>query len=127
MKSKKSTPFVEHVVDLLGPLGAMSARAMFGGWGIYCEGTMFALVADDVLYLRTDDGNRPDFEALGLAPFKPWPDRPMTMPYFPVPETLLDDPDALRAWAGKAREASLRVAAARSRPAERRRQRDPSG
>jgi len=47
------------------PLGT---KRMFGGVGI-CAGELFcALVADDVLYLKADDGNRPDFEAQGLAP-----------------------------------------------------------
>jgi DNA transformation protein len=37
--------------QLLGAAGRSVARRMFGGFGLYCDGVMFALIADDVLYL----------------------------------------------------------------------------
>jgi DNA transformation protein len=43
--------FVEFLIDQLQPLGGVSARAMFGGWGVYLDGRMFALVAEDTLYV----------------------------------------------------------------------------
>ena len=51
--------FVDFLLEGLQPLGAVSARRMFGGYGIYCEGVMFGLVADDALYLKVDATNRP--------------------------------------------------------------------
>jgi len=48
---------------------SLATKRVFGGVGI-CAGELFcALVADDVLYPKADDGNRPDFEAHALAPF----------------------------------------------------------
>ncbi|HSM23090.1 MAG TPA: TfoX/Sxy family protein, partial [Rubrivivax sp.] len=80
-----SKEFVVHILDRLQPLGAVTARAMFGGHGIYCDGVMFALIAEDVLYFKVDDQNRPRFEALGAGPFRPYADRPVTMSYYEVP------------------------------------------
>ena len=59
--------FVSYVVESLQPLGPVGARRMFGGHGIYLDGVMFALIADDQLYLKVDGGNRAAYEAAGLA------------------------------------------------------------
>ena len=64
--SVKVSEFVTHVVDMLEPLGPVSARRMFGGYGIYLDGMMFALVADDILYLKVDGESRSEFTAVGL-------------------------------------------------------------
>jgi hypothetical protein len=58
--------FVEHVLELLAPLGNVSARRMFGGYGIYRDGLMLGLVASDVLYLKADTENRGEYH--GMAP-----------------------------------------------------------
>ncbi len=50
----KRSGFVEYLVhDLLADMRGVSARAMFGGWGIYKEGIMFGLVDEDELFLRS--------------------------------------------------------------------------
>src|ERR687898_1887503 len=65
----RDSEFLSYVVESLQPLGPVSARRMFGGFGIYLHGTMFALIAYDTLYLKVDDGNRSAYEAAGLEPF----------------------------------------------------------
>ena len=75
---------------------------MFGGVGIYSGDLFFALLANDTLYLKVDDSNRPDFEARGMGPFLPFGDERDKMQYYEVPADLLEDPDALRPWAEKA-------------------------
>ncbi len=76
---------VRFLCESLTPLGDITARRMFGGYAVYCDGVVFALVAHDILYFKADDGNRPDYEALGLRPFKPFDDKPTVLPYFPPP------------------------------------------
>lgn len=56
-----SDEFIEYVIDQLAAWGEVSARRMFGGAGLYCDGMMFGLIADDVAYLKADDSNREDF------------------------------------------------------------------
>jgi DNA transformation protein and related proteins len=81
---------------------AIRARSMFGGVGIYSGDLFFALIADDVLYFKTDASTRPEFEARGMEPFRPFGDDGGTMQYYQVPEDLIEDPEALRPWAEKA-------------------------
>jgi len=65
------------------------------------------LIADDILYFKVDDSNRPAFEARGLGPFRPYGPAGESMQYYEIPEDLLEDPEALRPWA----EAAIAVAA----------------
>lgn len=95
--------FQSFVVEQLGKvLTDVRARRMFGGVGIYAGSLFFALVDDDVLYFKVDASNRPDFEARGMGPFKPYGEGGETMQYYQVPEDVLEDPEELRAWAEKA-------------------------
>ena len=113
---RKAGDFVEHVLDLLGPLGQVSARAMFGGYGLYRDGTIFGIVADETLYLKVDDRNRANFVAEDMGPFRPWDDKPMVLrSYYEVPAALLEDGDSLSRWAHEAFCAALRAAATKTR------------
>ena len=78
------------------------ARPMFGGVGLYSGELFFALIADDTVYFKADESTRPDFEARGMGPYRPFGDAGGTMQYYQVPEDLLEDPEALRPWAEKA-------------------------
>ncbi len=75
---------------------------MFGGLCFFAEGRAFALVAEEVLYFKTDDSNREDFLAAGKGPFLPFgnPDKPMQ--YYELPEEVLEDTDRLAQWMTKA-------------------------
>jgi DNA transformation protein len=91
------------VLDQLSrAIPGIRSRPMFGGVGIYSGQLFFALIADDTLYFKVDESTRPDFEARGMGPFRPFGDEGGTMKYYQVPEDLLEDPDALRPWAEKA-------------------------
>lgn len=108
----KSRATVDHVLELLAPLGEVRARAMFGGWGLSLDGLTFALVADDVLYLKVDAATLPAYAGLGLGRFVPFPDQPdKAMNYCPPPDTAFDDPEELLAWARPALEVARRAAA----------------
>lgn len=106
--------FVRHLLDMLEPLGPVGARRMFGGYGIYLDRLMFALVADDALYLKVDDESRGEFEAAGLEPFRYVKQgKSFTMSYHAAPEDALEDPELMRDWARKAIDAAMRAARGR--------------
>ena len=91
--------FQDHLEELFAPVGA-TLRKMFGGVGVFKQGLMFALVADDVLYMKADEQTAPKFGAEG---FGQWVyrgrDRLVPMPYWQVPDRLFDEPDEFREWA----------------------------
>jgi DNA transformation protein len=98
-----SQSFRTFVLEQLGRrVQSIRGRNMFGGVGIYAGAHFFALIADDSLYLKVDDTNRPDFEARGMDPFRPYGQSGEVMQYYRVPEDLLEDPETLAQWAEKA-------------------------
>jgi DNA transformation protein and related proteins len=98
-----SPTFRTFIVDQLGrAVPRVRARSMFGGVGIYAGDRFFALIADDTLYFKTDESNRPDFERRGMGPFRPYGEAGEVMQYYQVPAELLEDVDALRPWAEQA-------------------------
>jgi len=101
-----SDEFTDYVIDQLSAWGEVSARKMFGGAGLYCDGTMFGLIADDVAYLKVDDSNRAEFAAAGSSAFQPFPDKNVTMSYYEIPADVLEDRNELAGWA----ERSLAIA-----------------
>ena len=57
---KKQSPhneFLEYIREMLEPFGISKIRAMFGGFGIYKNGIMFALIEDHELYFKALDRN----------------------------------------------------------------------
>ena len=110
MPSPKERPqIIDHLCDVLAPLGPVEARSMFGGWGLYLDGVMFALIAGKEAYFRADDDTRHEYESLGLSRFKPRAEKPMTMPYYPIPPDLFDDPDSMVEWGERALAAARRA------------------
>lgn len=94
-----SDDYLEYILDQFSAWGDVTSRKMFGGAGLYREGKMFGLVADNVLYLKVDDTNRDRFVAAGSAPFKPYPDKPAMKSYYEIPPEILEDSDKLIEWA----------------------------
>lgn len=103
--------FRSFVLDQLEEFGDVTARAMFGGVGLYRHGRFFGIIARDTLYLKVDDANRPDYQRAEMKPFKPYRDRPGTMQYYAVPIEVLESPLDLSQWARKALAAAERAAA----------------
>jgi DNA transformation protein len=91
------------VEDLFRPLGIIVVRRMFGGGGIYCDGLMFGLIADDIIYLKADGRSRAAFAAEGARPFVYQGKRKaVTMSYWRLPDRLLDDPEEALEWGREA-------------------------
>lgn len=91
--------FHDYVVhDLMGDVGGVSSRAMFGGWAIYQHGVVFGIILAGELYFKVDDENRSEFERMGSRPFLyVRPDgKSVVMPYWLVPEDAMDDREGLR-------------------------------
>ncbi len=101
--ARRPPEFIQHLLDLLRPLGEVRAKSMFGGWGFYLDGKMFALAAFDTFFIKADDRNRADFLARGLTPFRyeTNPGQFNEMSYYNPPPEALENPAELCAWARK--------------------------
>jgi DNA transformation protein and related proteins len=115
-----SAALVDHCLELLAPLGAVRARRMFGGHGLYIDELFVALIAFERLYLKADAVSEPAFRAAGCGPFVyDGKGRPMTMSYWTVPAEAMESPALMQPWARQAIDAALRARAAKASAAPR--------
>ena len=117
-----SDSFAEFLREQLAPVGRVTMRRMFGKTGVFCDGLMFGMVTDNMLYLRVDDHNRAAFKEAESFPPLSYEKQGGTidLSFWRVPEHLLDEPDELVNWVRAALAAAHRVAAKRERKAPRR-------
>ena len=90
---KVSNKYLQFVMQKLDSLGYVTSRAMFGGYGIFHEGVMFALISDDTLYFKVNESNRAMYEQAGSKPFL------HGISYWEVPAELLEEDSKLHEWA----------------------------
>ncbi len=81
---------VDYLVEQMGAAGAVSARKMFGEYGIYHDGRMVALVCGDTLFVKPTEAGRRHLDPVTDAP--PYPG---AKPHLVVPEEAWDDADRL--------------------------------
>ena len=79
---------VQYIVDQCVGAGTITARKMFGDYGLYCNGVIFALVSDNRFYIKPTDAARPLLRSEVLEP--PYEG---AKPYFYIEE--IDDRDYL--------------------------------
>lgn len=113
-----ATSFHDFVEELFAGMGPLKIKRMFGGAGVWSGEQIFALLADEVIYLKTDAVLRAALEAEGGEVFQ-WTN-PKTgvineMQYVSLPSEALDDPDLATSWARQALDVGLKASAAKSR------------
>ncbi len=106
-----SEDFSAHVQELLGALGPIRIKRMFGGAGVYAHELMFGLIAGETLYLKADDLNEAEFRAAGSAPFTfaMKDGRTAEIRYMSLPEDAAEDAEAAERWARLGLDAALRA------------------
>lgn len=92
--------FVEYLKKAFAEFGPIQTRKMFGRYGIFYEGLMIGLAANDMLYLKADAKSVNVFAHRKLPPltYKTRTKR-VAMPYYLVPEDALEDPSEFMRWA----------------------------
>ena len=90
---KVSPEYLNFVMEKLSPIGDIKSRAMFGSYGIFHQGLMFALISEDTLYFKVNEPNRDMYERAQSQPF------PHGISYWEVPTDVLEDNTKLHEWA----------------------------
>ena len=104
-----SASAVRHVIDLMGRFGAVHARPMFGGHGMFRSGIMFAILIKGDLYLKVDDASRIHFAQRNLRAFTyQSKGRPVQLSYHEAPADAMEDEAVMAEWCERAWQAALR-------------------
>ena len=88
-----SPEYLNFVMEKMSPVGDIKSRAMFGGYGIFHEGLMFALISEDILYFKVNESNRDMYQKAHSKPF------PHGISYWEVPTDVLEENARLHEWA----------------------------
>lgn len=82
----------ELLLDRINSIKGITSKKMFGGHGIFHDSQMFGIVdSKGQCYLKAGDSTRPNFEEMDAK-------KHGRMPYFTIPEEVMDDSDILQKW-----------------------------
>jgi DNA transformation protein len=106
---------VSWCCELLAPLGAVRAKRMFGGHGLYVDEVFIAIIVGDDLFLKTDEASRAAFVAAGSHPFEfmTADGKKQAMSYWSAPAEAMDSPVQMLPWAREALASALRARASK--------------
>jgi DNA transformation protein len=105
-----------HLTDVFRLFGPIEVRRMFGGYGVYREGIMFALLSGDALYLKADAENAPLFRKRDLPQFEYYrKGKVAKLSYYAAPEIVMEDCTEAARWGRSSFDAALRGLAAKRR------------
>ncbi len=102
--------FAEYIQDLLSEFGVIKIRRMFGGYGVYKNDLIIAIIAEDEIYFKAAKEDGTYYESFGGTRFvyhSPKRTKPIHMPYWKAPLEVLEDKAILSKWVDKAYDASL--------------------
>ncbi len=103
-----SSTFANYVLEQLTESGSIESRKMFGGLGIYVDDVFCAIVSStNRFYLRVGRNDLKDFTEAGMTQFSGRGDA--GMPYYEVPEHVVEDSSILSEWSLKARDEAIRA------------------
>jgi DNA transformation protein len=104
-------PALDHALELMQGLGGVSAKRMFGGFGLFKDGLMLAIWLGERLYFKVDAQTAPDFDALDLPPFTyEAKGKRSSLSYRLSPPQAHDDAEVMLQWATAAWGCALRAA-----------------
>ena len=108
------------VQEAMEAVGQVTMRKMMGGATLYLDGTIFAILVDEGLWLKADAETDAIWDDEGCEKFSvTFRDGKVdVMNYRRAPLDVYDDPEALRHWAALAVEAGAR-GATKKRPRKR--------
>ena len=111
MPLRPTPELVTHATELFAPLGSIRSKAMFGGWGFYCDVLFFAIIANGPPYPTADAESTDQSDIAGGDPFRysRKDGRTETMNYWTVPEEAMETPNGMRPWAQRALAAAVRA------------------
>lgn len=106
----RKNDYLEYILEILEPFGNITYKSMFGGYGIYKSGLVFAIIVDGELYFKGDKEQADEFyESEGSNKFGyESKGKIVTMSYWKVPADVLEDEELLAKWFEFAYNAALK-------------------
>lgn len=96
-------------MEILAPHGEITAKSMFGGYGIYKNGVIVAIIAYGEIYFKVDESNKSQYKSFDSEPFTyEAKGKKSTMSYWKVPIEILEDETKIGVWLDQSYKISLK-------------------
>ena len=99
--------FKNFVLDQLQGIGDFETKRMLGGVALLHQGTAFAKIKHDKVWLKVNDSNRSDFDNLGMKQYTYGKDNSRKLNFYETPVEIIEDRDKLKDWAKKSVEIAM--------------------
>ena len=93
--------FKNFVLDQLQGIGEFETKRMFGGLALLHQGSAFAKIKHDKVWLKVDESNLSDFEAHEMNQYTYGKDNSRKLNFYETPIEVIEDRDKLKAWVKK--------------------------
>lgn len=105
----KDSSFKDFIAERLGFIEGIIFKSMFGGYGIYKDGIVFAIIADDQLFFKVNDDLKEQYESMGSTPFtyENNKGKKISMSYWELPADILENDEELEKWVDQSVAVSL--------------------
>ena len=96
----KTTPFLDYLLgDVFEESLHISARAMMGGYTLYSDGKVFAIVSEETLWFKGSNETAEWYLSRGSKKFSYTKEgKEQGMNYFLVPEEIIESRSSLQEW-----------------------------
>ncbi|MEO9802669.1 MAG: TfoX/Sxy family protein [Reichenbachiella sp.] len=98
--------FRDFVLDQLHGLGQFETRKMFGGVALLYNGSAFAKIKHDKVWLKVDERNKNGFKEAGMMQYTYGKDNSRTLNFYETPLEIIEDRGKFIEWA----EESIKIA-----------------
>ncbi|HWV47317.1 MAG TPA: TfoX/Sxy family protein [Nitrospira sp.] len=99
----KNDGFKDFILDQLTELNGVTARAMFGGYGLYQRAAFFGIIHKGRLYFKVSTTTVHNYMDHGMKPLRPNPKQTLKS-FYEVPIDVIEDAEFLTQWAIEAAE-----------------------
>ena len=91
-----SKDYLEYILDVLSLCDNITAKRLFGGYGLYQNGIIFAIIVENELYFKVDESNINLYQNLNSEPLTFHAKRKaITMSYWKVPDEIIENKELL--------------------------------
>jgi DNA transformation protein len=113
----KDSSFKDFIAEKLGFIEGITFKSMFGGYGIYKDGIVFAIIADDQLFFKVNDELKKQYESMGSSPFtyENNKGKKISMSYWELPADVLENDEELEKWVDQSVNVSVSLKSKRKR------------
>jgi len=91
-----SKDYLEYILDVLSLCDNITAKRLFGGYGLYQNGIIFAIIVENELYFKVDESNIDLYQNLNSEPLTfHAKGKTISMSYRKVPDEIIENKELL--------------------------------